>query len=164
MTESGYSFKGYIDDDAEKLHQTLVKNWLIGDLGDKALFFYDESIDPAIFDFKTGEIAIRIYADEIVSEPRGISFDSISETRTMRIDIRGIDRMNTMRCADQIRLILAENRIRPFGDWQTMWCSVYAPVYPSFKFYHTILAVTLRKYYVMLPNVNINGIKRYSKR
>lgn len=161
MPVVGYDFKGYLDDDAENLHRILVENWSQGDLKDKAVFFYDENIDPATFDFKTGECAIRIYADEIVSEPRGISFDSEAVSRTMRIDIRTMNREDSMLIPDQIRFICAKYRIRPWKDWQTMYFSSYSPIYPSFKFYHTVLTVTLRKYYAMLPNVNINGNARY---
>lgn len=164
MSVVGYEFKGYLDDDAKHLHHILEQNWSKGDLEDRAVFFYDESVDPVTFDFKTGECAIRIYADEIVSEPRGISFDSEAVARTMRIDIRTLNREDSILIPDQIRFILAQYRIRPWGDWQTMYCSSYAPIYPTYKFYHTVLTVTLRKYYAMLPNVDINGNARYPGR
>lgn len=163
MTERGYEFSGYLDDDAEKLHNIISDAWEKGDLGDKTLFFYDEGEDPALFRTSTGEVAVRIYADETISEPRGIGFDSQTEERTMRIDIRGINRLDTMHSADQIRLILVNNRIRPFGHWQTMWCSTYYPVYPSFKYYHTTMQVKLKKYYVAMTNVNSYGVSQYSR-
>lgn len=162
MTVVGYDFKGYIDDDAESLHRILTENWSKGDLKDRSIFFYDESVDPSTFDFKQGECAIRIYADDIISEPRGISFDSESSSRIMRIDLRTINREDSMLIADQIRYILAHYRLRPWRDWQTMYFSAYTPVYPSFKFYHSVITITLRKYCVMLPNVDLNGNYRYS--
>lgn len=161
MPTVGYDFQGYLDDDAKSLHQVLTKNWATGDLKDRSIFFYDESVDPATFDFRNGEIAIRIYADEIVTEPKGISFDSVSETRVLRVDVRTINREDAMLVADQVRKIVALYRIRPFGDWQTMYVSGYTPVYPSFKFFHSVMTITLRKYYTMLPNVDINGNFRY---
>lgn len=157
-----YKFKGYIDDDAHMIYEMLVNNWQkIGVLKDKAIFFYDEMEDPQAFDFKTGEIAIRIYADDIISEPKGISYDSESQTRTIHIDIRGLDRDDTRYCADLIRHILAMNRLRPGNDWQTLQFASYSPIYPSFKFFHTVVSCTLRKYYTMLPNVDLNGVVNY---
>lgn len=161
MPVIGYDFKGYLDDDAENLHRILSENWSKGDLGNRTIFFYDENTDPATFDFKTGECAVRIYADEITSEPRGIGFDSESVTRTMRIDIRSMNREDSMLVVDQIRYILANYRIRPWKDWQTMYFSMYTPIYPSFRFYHGVISITLRKYYTMLPNVNLYGVSRY---
>lgn len=161
MPVIGYDFKGYLDDDAENLHRILSENWSKGELKDRTLFFYDENTDPATFDFKTGECAVRIYADEIASEPRGIGFDSESVTRAMRIDVRSINREDTLLVTDQIRYILAHHRLRPWKDWQTLAFTTCTPIYPSFRFYHSVLSFTLRKYYTMLPNVNLNGVSRY---
>lgn len=157
-----YDFKGYIDDDARLMYDMIVNNWpKSGTLKDKSIFFYNEIEDPQTFDFKTGEIAIRIYADNIISEPKGISYDSESQTRAINIDIRGIDRDETRYCADTIRHILAMNRLRPGNDWQTLQFTAYSPIYPSFKFFHTVITCTLRKYYTMLPNVDLNGVVNY---
>lgn len=162
MPVKQYQFKGYIDDDARLIYEMLVKFWpKKGPLQEKAIFFYNEIDDPQAFDFKTGEIAIRIYADNIISEPKGISYDSESASRTINIDIRGLDRDDTRYCADQIRYILAMNRLRPGNDWQTLQFSAYQPIYPSFKFFHTVVSCTLRKYYTMLPNVDLNGVVNY---
>lgn len=161
MPVVGYDFKGYLDDDAENLHRILAENWSKGDLKDRSIFFYEETQDPASFDFKTGEAAIRIYADDIVSEPRGISFDSEEVSRVIRIDIRTINREDSLLIVDQIRYILAKYRLRPWKDWQLLYFTTYSPVYPSFKFYHCVVSVTLRKFYTMLPNVDLNGVARY---
>jgi len=99
--------------------------------------------------------------DEIVSEPRGISYDSETSTRAIRIDIRGIDRESTLLCADQVRKILAQYRLRPGNGWQTLAFTQHTPVYPSFKFFHTISTFTLTKYYTLLPNVSLCGNERY---
>ena len=106
MPVIGYDFQGFIDDDAKMIYDFLKDNWEKGELKDKTVFFYNEEEDPASFDFKTGEMAIRVYADEIISEPRGISYDSEMTTRAIRIDIRGINRESTILCADQVRKIL----------------------------------------------------------
>ena len=161
MTIVGYDFQGYFDDDAQMIYNFIKDNWSKGDLQYKAIFFYDETKDPALFDFKTGEVAIRIYADEIISEPRGISYDSESQSRAIRIDVRCIDRETTMLCVDQIRKILAQYRLRPGNAWGTLSFASFTPVYPSFKFYHYIVSFTLRKYYNMLPNINLCGNERY---
>ncbi len=161
MPAKGYEFKGYLDDDAQMVYNFLKDNWQKGDLNNKTIFFYDEKEDPAQFDFKTGEIAIRVYADEIVAEPKGIGFDSESSTRAIRIDIRGIDRGQVMKCRDQVRYILAQYRLRPGNGWQTMYFSSETPIYPSFKFFHTVTTFTVRKYYNMLPNINQCGTERY---
>lgn len=161
MPVIGYDFQGFIDDDAKMIYDFLKDNWQKGELKDKTVFFYNEEDDPALFDFKTGEMAIRVYADEIVSEPRGISYDSEMTTRAIRIDIRGINREQTILCADQVRKILAQYRLRPGNGWQTLYFTSHTPVYPSFKFFHTITSFQLKKYYTLLPNINLCGNERY---
>lgn len=164
MIEDEYEFRGYFDDDADHIYNIITENWGKGEVKDKTLFFFDELGDPAAFNFKTGEIAVKIYADEVLTEYKGISFDSASSSRAMRIDVRALDRESVIQVVDEIKYILSHYRIRPFGHWQTMNFSASTPVYPSYKIFHTNLTFTLKQYYTALPRVDINGISRYSRR
>lgn len=151
MDTSDYEFQGYQDDDARMIHDILEKNWDEDILKDKVLLYFDESKDVSSINFNTGELAIKIYADEIETKPMGIGFDSIEQTRKMRLDIRTIDRDLYLGVMDEVRRIMVKYRLRPGNAWDTLWVSKVEPVYPSEKFYESKIEVTLKQYCHTFP-------------
>lgn len=152
MTDtSDYRFEGYYDDDARMIHDILEHEWNEDVLKDKILLYYNETTDISSVNYNTGELAIKIYADDISSTPMGIGFDSIEQDRTMNLEIKTIDRDLYIGAIDEIRRILTKYRLRPGNAWDTMWVEKVAPVYPTEKFYHTKITIKLKQYCHVLP-------------
>lgn len=149
-------YNGFLNDDALLLRNILTENWDTSKLP-KIIFYWDEDNDISQFDFRTGEVPVKIYANDIYSEPRGISFDSVAESRVMVLNIRSTDRETLIKVADEIRRILYLYRLRPGNDYDVMYMSQYTPIYPSYKFYNMNMMITLRKYMFMLPYVDSSG-------
>jgi hypothetical protein len=152
-----YGEEGFLDDDGQMIHDILENNWAEGLMKDKTLLFFNDQTDIASIDYGSGCIAVKIYADEIVNEPRGISFDSVTQHRNIRLNIQTMSRELSLAAVDQIMKILALYRIRPGNDWQTMWFSSYTPIYPTYNFFRYNITIQLKKYYQMLPNVSLAG-------
>ncbi len=122
-----YAKQGYVDDDAKMIHDILERVWDDDVLKDKTLFYYDEMFDPSSFKFDTGEMCIKIYANDVSNRPMGIGFDSMNVQRQVMVDIRTMDRDLFLGVCDE------------------------APVYPSYKFFHAVYTVHLTKYCNTLP-------------
>lgn len=148
---SDYEFKGYYDDDAKMIHDILEKNWDEDVLKDKLLFYYDETKDITSVNYNTGEIAIKIYADEVDSSPRGIGFDSLERDRRIRIHIRTLDRDLFLGVIDEIARIMTKYRLRPGNAWDTLWIDSYEPIYPSEKFFQGLFTIHVKQYCHTIP-------------
>lgn len=146
-----YEFKGYQDDDAKLIHDILEKEWDEDVLKPKILLYYDETKDISSVNFNTGELAIKIYADEIMNEPMGIGFDSISQDRYIHMEIRTIDRDLYVGALDEINRIMVKYRLRPGNKWDTLWVDGYERAYPAEKFFHGIVTIHLKKYCHTFP-------------
>lgn len=151
MATEDYVFTGYHDDDAKLLNKIIEENWEDDPLKPKKLQYYDESKDISSVNFNTGEVAIKIYADDAITSPMGIGFDSIEQDRYINIEVRTIDRDLYLGTLDELRRIFIKYRFRPGNAWDTMWLESYAPVYPTEKFYHGKLVLHLKQYCHSLP-------------
>ena len=146
-----YVFEGYFDDDARMIHDILEREWNEDVLKDKILLYYDETKDISSVNFNTGELAIKIYADEVDNEPMGIGFDSITSDRYVHLEVRTIDRDLYIGAIDEIYRILVKYRLRPGNTWDTMWLDGYERMYPAEKFFHGVLTIHLKKYCHTFP-------------
>ena len=146
-----YAKQGYVDDDAKMIHDILEREWDDDVLKDKTLFYYDEMFDPSSFKFDTGEMCIKIYANDVSNRPMGIGFDSMNVQRQVMVDIRTMDRDLFLGVCDELERIFIKYRLRPGNKWDTLWAEHYAPVYPSYKFFHAVYTVHLTKYCNTLP-------------
>jgi len=153
-----YEFQGYYDDDARMIHDILEREWNEDELKDKVLLYFDETKDISSVNFNTGELAIKIYADDITTDPMGIGFDSISEDRDITLEIRTLDRDLYMGALDEIMRILVKYRLRPGNTWDTLWVDRYERVYPTEKFFHGRFIIHLKKYCHTLPLARENWI------
>lgn len=151
MDTSDYVFTGYQDDDAKLIHDILEREWDEDVLKEKKIMYFDESVDISSFNYNRGEAAIKVYADEIETEPMGIGFDSIQQDRKIRIIVRTMDRDLYLGLLDEIRRIITKYRLRPGNAWDTMWMDSYEPVYPTEKFYQGLITLNLKQYCHTLP-------------
>lgn len=146
-----YEFQGYYDDDARMIHDILEREWDEDVLKDKVLLYFDESKDISSVNFNRGELAIKIYADEMENEPMGIGFDSVSSDRYVHLEVRTIDRDLYIGAIDEIYRILVKYRLRPGNTWDTLWMDGYERMYPAEKFYHGVITIHLKKYCHTFP-------------
>lgn len=156
MTNS-YGEEGFLYDDGLMIHEILENNWTEGLMKDKKLIFSNDQTDPASIDYSDGCVTIKIYADEIINDPRGISYDSVTQHRNIRLQIQTTNRELSIAATDQIMRILALYRIRPGNNWDIMFFSSTNPRYPSYNFFDSTITIQLKKFYHMLPNVSLAG-------
>lgn len=152
--DEDYTFQA---DDAEMIHDFIVKEWGCTEipLSDIGVYFEEDGVDPSQFDFRQNEKFIRIYADEILPSPRGISYDSESQTRYLAVIVKCIKRTDMILICDELRRIFARHRMCPGNAWDQLNMMSYVPLYPSYNFHHSTITIRLRNFCKWIPPMKL---------
>lgn len=146
-----YVKQGYVSDDCKMIEYILRTNWENDQLRDKVNFYFDEVQDVSSYNYSDGSMRIKVQEFDEDSDPMGIGFDSEESTKDIELDISTMDRDLAINARDEIKRIIMKYRLRPGNGWATAWISRISPIYPTYKFFHFELHITLRKYCNTLP-------------
>ena len=154
MTDTDYVFQA---DDAKLIHDIIKEEWACPTIPIEkvGVFYSEDGLDPSTFDFHSDEKFIRIYADTIRNTPKGISFDSIQQTRYIAVNVKCIRRTDMIAISDELRRIFSRYRMCPGNSWDQLYFESYVPIYPSFNFHESSLALVLRNFCKWIPPMKL---------
>ncbi len=141
----------YENDNDVMIGQLITKNWQLS--GKKPDIYYDEGNDVVSHQFTENPVAIKVYIGDQFSTPQGISYDSERLFREVAIDVRGLNRADTINAKNEVRRILAVHRKYPGNNWDLIVLAGETRITQTYNFYHQVVTYTLKKYFLPLPDL-----------